>query len=106
MNEKALELLVNCLPAIIAALTCIFTSFKLMAILKDWKESNDLSSISQLEKNLKNVVKQNLELKNDLTQVLAENKELKETIKNDLKTLVEEAIKKEPNKNPENESEE
>lgn len=106
MNEKALELLVNCLPAIIAALTCIFTTFKVIANLKDWKESNDLSSISQLEKDLKNVVKQNLELKNNITQVLAENKELKEAIKNNINTLVEEANKKEPNKNPENESEE
>ena len=106
MNEKALELLVNCLPAIIAALTCIFTSFKLIANLKDWKESNDLSSISQLEKDLKNVVKQNLELKNNITQVLAENQELKETIKNNLKTLVEAANKIEANKNVENESEE
>lgn len=84
MKEQVIELIINCLPAIIAALTCIFTTFKIIAILKDWKDSNDLSSIAQLQKDLKNVVKQNFELKNNITKVLAENEELKQQLKDTL----------------------
>lgn len=94
MNEKIIEFLINCLPCAIAVLTCILTSFKLMSALKDWKDSNDMSSISQLEKDLKNIVKQNLELKNNLSEVLKENSELKERLKGDCLQLIEEAEKK------------
>ena len=87
MKEQVIELIINCLPAIIAALTCIFTTFKIIANLKEWKDSNDLSSIAQLEKDLKNVVKQNFELKNNITKVLAENEELKQHLKDTLLLL-------------------
>lgn len=84
MKEQVIELLISCLPAIIATITCIVTSFKLIANLKDWKESNDMSSVTQLEKDLKNVVKENLELKKLMQQVLNEDSNTKQQLKDAL----------------------
>lgn len=95
MTNETLEMILNLLPSIIATITCILCSFKLLNGLNQWKESNENSSISQLIKDLKNVVKQNLELKNKMDAVLSENKELKDQLNKAIKNLIEEAQTKE-----------
>ena len=81
MKEQVIELIINCLPAIIALITCMASTFKIMAGLKEWKDSNDMSSVAQLETDLKNVVKENIELKKNIQKVLNENEELREELK-------------------------
>lgn len=95
MTNETLELILNLLPSIIATITCILCSFKLLNGLNKWQESNENSSTSQLIKDLKNVVKQNLELKNNMDVILRENKELKDQLNTALKNLIEEAQPKE-----------
>lgn len=94
MKEQVIELIINCLPALIAVITCIATSFKLIAALKEWKESNDTSSIAQLEKDLKNVVKENLELKKNMQEVLNTDEATKQQLRDALILLTVKAEEK------------
>ena len=100
MKEKILELIIQSLPAIIATFVCIISTFKVLNGVNTWKDSINESNLKQLSKDMKNVVKQNLELKNKLDITLQENEELKQAIKKDLekvyddiKALKDEAIK-------------
>lgn len=93
MSEKLMELLINCLPSIIAAITCVITMFKVIGGLNAWKESNDDSNVAQLEKDLKNVVKKNFETYQKLEKVMQENEDLKQELKKVI-MLVEADLKK------------
>lgn len=94
MKEQVIEFIIQFLPALIAGLTCIITMFKVLTGLKEWKDSNDLSSVAQLEKDIKAVVKKNYDLHNAIQKVLAENEELKNQLKDTLLLITTEAEKK------------
>ena len=87
MNEKIIELVINCLPALIAGITCIITMFKVIGGLNAWTENNDKSNVAQLERDLKNVVKKSQEMYVSMTKVLEENEELKIELKKTLMLL-------------------
>ena len=76
MKEKLIEIIIYCLPGIIATITCILTSFKIMGGIGSWKDSINESNLKQLSNDLKSVVKRNLELNNQST-ILPKNPVLK-----------------------------
>ena len=88
MKEKILELFIQCLPAIIAAFSCIIASFKLLNGINTWKDSINESNLKQLSKDMKNVVKRNLELHNQIEKLLVENQELKSKLEEATNNLI------------------
>lgn len=93
MKEKLIEIIIYCLPGIIATITCILTSFKIMGGIGSWKDSINESNLKQLSNDLKSVVKRNLELNNQIVKLLAENEELKNSLKNKIESVVDEVDK-------------
>lgn len=57
MKEKLIEIIIYCLPAIIATLTCVLTSFKILGGIGSWKDSINDTNLKQLSNDLKAVVK-------------------------------------------------
>lgn len=90
MKEKLIEILIYCLPAIIATLTCVVTTFKVMGGIGTWKDSINESNLKQVSKDLKAVVKRNLELNNEITKLLSENEELKASLRTKIESVIEE----------------
>lgn len=87
MKEKLIELFIQCLPAIIAAFSCIIASFKLLNGINNWKESINSTNLHNLSKDMKAVVKRNLELQEKIAILLNENEELKGRIENNVNSL-------------------
>lgn len=90
MKEKLIEIIIYCLPAIIATLTCVLTSFKILGGIGSWKDSINDTNLKQLSNDLKAVVKRNLELNNEMVKLLAENEELKASIKGKIEEVIQE----------------
>ena len=88
MKEKLLELFIQCLPAVIAAFTCIITSFKLLNGINNWKDSINATNLSNLSKDMKAVVKRNLELQEKVRTLINENEEIKENLKKKVDALL------------------
>lgn len=87
MKEKIIELFILCLPAIIAAFSCIIACFKLLNCINNCKESINNTNLHNLSKDMKAVVKRNLELHEKISQLLNENEELKQKIENSVNAL-------------------
>lgn len=82
MNEKVIEFLTNCLPALIAGLACILTMFKVLGGINEWKGSINATNLKQLDKDMKNVIKKNQQLIQQNEEYKNEIVSLKEEFKN------------------------
>lgn len=94
MQEKVFEFIIQFLPALIAGLTCIITMFKVLTGINKWEGSINDTNLNQISKDLKNVVKRNMQLMDAYKNVLAENSELKQQLKDVLTAIQTEAERK------------
>ena len=101
MKEKMAEILIQCLPYMIALLSCIIMGFKVMGGINEWKGSINESNLNQVSKDMKAVVKRNLELQNQLQKLLNENEEVKKSMQAKIDALLDEieALKKKAEEN-------